>query len=216
MKRLLIIILTPVLLLSLLFFVLFKTYTMLPDTNTLDNVARSCAGFEVNRVLIKSFAAAQKFSDKPLCYSIMKIFYRKNIFSDDSYILQYTLSRNLLLVATDERQPQHVSQIQIMFMIRHIGKQIKDDNQLTCLYLAALRHGSFTGAEISRYYFGKPVSELSLTETVRLAVLTVYPEETPYSNSEKFKVRAAQILKHLYRQNIISSSDYRLSLLDFR
>ena len=214
MKRIYLFSAIIIILFSVLFFFIHSCM-MLPDCSSLDSVSKTCLKFKYNRVFSKALVTALEVREKPACYSIMKVFYRKNSLNEYSFNLHYRLSRNLLESAGNESSK--IPLLMTMLMIHESGKYFENDNQLICLYLSSVRHRDLVGADaISMHYFGKRHYNLSPTESIRMAVLCSLPQESAYSQSELFRNSANEVILSLFRRNVITESEYKNILYEFR
>ncbi|HRX15345.1 MAG TPA: hypothetical protein P5123_03445 [Spirochaetota bacterium] len=214
MKRITIVSFVIILLVSVSFFFIRAT-TMMPDCSALESVSKSCSNFKYNKLFTRALMTALEEKDKPACYYIMKLFYHRNRLNDESFNLHYRLSLNLINSAG--YNTEEIPILLTMLMIRESGKYFEDDDQLICLFLSSLRNIDLVGADaISMYYFGKRHYNLSATESIRLAVLCSLPNESAYSQSDQFRQTAREVVLILFRRNVISESEYKTIIHEFR
>lgn len=92
-----------------------------------------------------------------------------------------------------------------------------DKKQILENYLNTINLGQNTlGVQAASYrYFGKPVSELTLSESACIAGITKSPTSlNPITNPEKNQERRAQVLKNMLEQGYIDQDQYEEALAD--
>lgn len=84
------------------------------------------------------------------------------------------------------------------------------------IYLGRNRSISILGVgEASRYYFGKPVAEITVSEAAMLAGIIRSPNNnSPFANPDRAKTRRDTVLGLLRRQNKIDEPTYRAALVE--
>ena len=118
------------------------------------------------------------------------------------------------LVLTPERS--YKRKIREFILARELEKNLKKDDILF-LYLNTmyLGHGVNGVEEASRLYFGKSVTELSLSEAALLAGLTQSPEgHSPFKHPERAEKRRKFVLEQLWQKGFVEEAAYRKALAD--
>ncbi len=106
--------------------------------------------------------------------------------------------------------------IREMFLARDIEKRFTKD-EILYLYLNQIYfgQGAWGIEEASRTYFGKSVSEISVSEAAMLAGLPQRPSEySPYRNPESAERRRRYVLGRMLEDEIIDEGMYAEALLD--
>ncbi len=96
-------------------------------------------------------------------------------------------------------------------------EQIMTKDEILESYLNTINLGQNTlGVQAAaNRYFGKSVSELTISEAAVLAAITKSPTEyNPLSHPEANKERRALVLKNMYEQGYITESEYEEALAD--
>ena len=134
-----------------------------------------------------------------------------------STITQQLLKNNVFEGWTNQSGMEKVKRkIQEQYLAMELSK-IKSKDWVLENYLNTINLGQNTlGVQsASRRYFGKDVSELSLSESAVIAGITKNPSAyNPVSHPEENKKRQKQVLKNMKEQEYISESQYNEALKD--
>ena len=109
-----------------------------------------------------------------------------------------------------------VRKVQEQYMAIELEKQV-DKLWILENYLNAINLGQNTlgVAVASERYFGKPVSELTLSESAVIAAITQNPSKlNPISNPEKNAERREKTLKDMLAQGYITQEEYDVAIAD--
>jgi monofunctional biosynthetic peptidoglycan transglycosylase len=121
------------------------------------------------------------------------------------------LAKNLFL-STDKSYSRKIKEY---FIAKRLEAALSK-NRIFHLYLNVIEFGRgiFGVQAASRFYFGKNVSQLTLSEIARLTAIIPRPLKiSPKSSSKRLKYRANHILKKLKQYHFISPEEYRAALL---
>lgn len=116
------------------------------------------------------------------------------------------LAKNLFL----STEKSYYRKLKEFFIAKRLEKHLSK-NRIFHLYLNVIEWGKgiFGVKTASEYYFGKPVSKLSLVEIVRLVSVIPKPlKVTPLSDSRYLKWRANLLLDRLKKYGYISIGQY--------
>lgn len=134
-----------------------------------------------------------------------------------STITQQLLKNNVFEGWTNQSGMEKVKRkIQEQYLAMELSK-IKSKDWILENYLNTINLGQNTlGVQsASRRYFGKDVSELTLSESAVIAGITKNPSAyNPVSHPEENKKRQKQVLKNMKEQGYISESQYNEALKD--
>lgn len=134
-----------------------------------------------------------------------------------STITQQLLKNNVFEGWTDESWSEKVERkIQEQYLAIELSK-VKSKEWVLENYLNTINLGQNTlGVQAaSRRYFGKDVSNLTLSESAVIAAITKNPSaNNPVSYPEKNKDRRKLVLKNMKEQGYISESEYKEALED--
>ena len=135
-----------------------------------------------------------------------------------STITQQLLKNNVFTTWVEEKG--FVDKIQRKIQEQYLALQLEkvmDKQQILENYLNTINLGQNTlGVQAASYrYFGKPVSELTLSESACIAGITKSPTSlNPITNPEKNQERRAQVLKNMLEQGYIDQDQYEEALAD--
>ena len=135
-----------------------------------------------------------------------------------STITQQLLKNNVFTTWVEEKG--FVDKIQRKIQEQYLALQLEkvmDKKQILENYLNTINLGQNTlGVQAASYrYFGKPVSELTLSESACIAGITKSPTSlNPITNPEKNQERRAQVLKNMLEQGYIDQDQYEEALAD--
>ncbi len=120
------------------------------------------------------------------------------------------LAKNLFL-STSKNPIRKLKEAVLTYRLeRDLGKR-----RIFTIYLNVIEWGeNVYGAEAaSRYYFGKPASQLSLDEAVLLAAIIPNPRRmNPFISLRRSQFRRGLILEHLYRYHHITEAEYKAAV----
>jgi len=120
------------------------------------------------------------------------------------------LAKNLFL-STSKNPVRKLKEAILAYRLeKELGKR-----RILDIYLNVIEWGdNVYGAEAaSRYYFGKPAAQLSLSEAVLLAAIIPNPRRmNPFISLKRSQFRRSVILDRLHRYHHISEAEYRVAL----
>ncbi|MFW5967283.1 MAG: penicillin-binding protein 1A [Persicimonas sp.] len=113
------------------------------------------------------------------------------------------------LVLTPERKIER--KIKEIILAGELERNLtKEDILYLYLNTIYLGHGNYGVEEASRYYYGKPASELDVDEAATLAGMTQAPERwSPAKHPEEAKKRRSYVLRQLWEKGFIEEAVYR-------
>lgn len=103
-----------------------------------------------------------------------------------------------------------------LILARRLEQRL-DKDEILFLYLNQIYfgHGAYGIGEAARTYFGKPVSELTVSEAALLAGLPQRPSAySPFRNPEAAEKRRRYVLRRMYEEGYISESSYEAALAE--
>lgn len=124
------------------------------------------------------------------------------------------LAKNLFL----STNKSYLRKLKEFFIAKRLEKHLSKDRILH-LYLNIIEFGKgiFGVGAASQYYFGKPVSNLNLSEIIRLVSVIPKPlKVTPTSNSPYLKWRARLLLVRMIGHRYITESQYDSIKAEFK
>ena len=100
--------------------------------------------------------------------------------------------------------------IEEAFVAVELEKNLSKPQILTLyLNLVNLGHGNYGVEAASRYYFGKPAAQLTLTEAATLAGIIPAPSRySPYRNAEQVRKNRDRVLRRMLDERYIDSKQY--------
>jgi monofunctional glycosyltransferase len=133
--------------------------------------------------------------------------WEKKRFARGASTVTQQLAKNLFL-STSKNPIRKLKEAVLAYRLeKELGKR-----RIFEIYLNVIEWGeNVYGAEAaSRYYFGKPASQLSLNEAVLLAAIIPNPiRMNPLASLKRSQFRRAIILDHMFRYHHISEEEYR-------
>ena len=124
------------------------------------------------------------------------------------------LAKNLFL----STGKSYYRKLKEFFIAKRLEAHLSKDRIFT-LYLNVIELGKgiFGVEAAARFYFGKPVSQLTLAEIIRLVAVIPKPlRVTPLSNSRYLKWRARLLLERMKQYGYITAAEYEDTRLLFR
>lgn len=115
------------------------------------------------------------------------------------------LAKNIFLT-TDRTLKRKVQELMMSFWL----EQKFTKKEILAIYLnrVYLGGGSYGVDAAARFYFNKPVKEITLVESAMLAGLLKAPSRyNPTSNTERAKGRTIQVIRNMLNANVITSYD---------
>lgn len=140
-----------------------------------------------------------------------------------STLTQQLLKNNVFTTWTQENELERIrrkvqEQSLALQLEANLTKEGKDTKSVILEnYLNTINMGAGTyGVQTASYkYFGKSVSELTLSECAVLAAIPQNPTSfNPINNPEKNAERRTKVLNNMLQQGYISENDYQKALLD--
>ena len=106
--------------------------------------------------------------------------------------------------------------IRELILARRLEQRLSKD-EILYLYLNQIYfgHGAYGIGEAARTYFGKPVSQLTVSEAALLAGLPQRPSSySPFRNPEAAETRRRYVLRRMYEEGYISESAFEEALAE--
>ena len=136
--------------------------------------------------------------------------WEKKRFAQGASTITQQLARNLFL-STSKNPVRKLKEAILTYRMEHELEK----RRILDIYLNVIEWGdNIYGAEAaSRYYFGKPASQVSLNEAVLLAAIIPNPRRmNPMVSLKLSRFRYGVILDHLYRFHHITQAEYEEAL----
>ncbi len=141
-----------------------------------------------------------------------------NLSQGASTITQQLIKNSVFPNFIQETRWQSIERkIQEQYLAIQIEKEINDKDIILENYLNTINLGQNTlGVQAaSKRYFGKDVSELTLSESATIAAITQNPTRyNPITNPEYNAVRRLKVLDHMIDQGYITQAEYDEALAD--
>ena len=135
-----------------------------------------------------------------------------------STITQQLLKNNVFTGWTNESVIQRFKRkFQEQYLAIELEKQVKDKNIILENYLNTINlgNGNFGVQAAAQDYFGKNVSELTLSECTVIAGISQNPTKfNPVINPDKNAMRRKDVLDHMLEQEYITKEQYDECLAD--
>lgn len=135
-----------------------------------------------------------------------------------STITQQLLKNNVFTGWTNESIVQRFKRkFQEQYLAIQLEKQVKDKNIILENYLNTINlgNGNFGVQAAAQDYFGKNVSELTLSECTVIAGISQNPTKfNPITNPDKNAMRRKDVLDHMLEQEYITKEQYDECLAD--
>ena len=141
-----------------------------------------------------------------------------NLSQGASTITQQLLKNNVFLTWTDEASL--IDKFKRKFQEQYCAVQLEktmDKNKILENYMNTINLGQGTlGIQAaSLRYFGKPCSELSISESAVIACITQNPSKwNPISHPENNAIRREEVLRKMHEQGYITDIEYETAMAD--